>query len=367
MKKMLSAVLALAIITIAVAGIAIPISANIADGTVLLNEKMLYEQQKQGEKSFTVKSATGNDLPAETAANAEWSNGKLILTADTTSDTGTGTWFYLPDVPVNLETFTWQVTFKATNTTGSGRFQTGVRTAGYMNSWDNGTLIRVLRSAGKAAHQALNRCANAGSNKNTKSTATSYSYSNTELTVKLIVGAENVTFMLEDITVWTIPTTEYSSGGVISFGVAKGDVVEIESFTLYAGDVSAPTNVPAGLGYQLSSTYEKDAQPVADIRFIACGSEPSVQNVGFRIVAETDGMDQKIWNKNTTTVYTSLLAGGNSVTAASYGADYLYGLVIKGIPTDTEITFTVTPYYTDAESAVHNGASFRVVVNVSST
>ena len=49
------------------------------------------------------------------------------------------------------------------------------------------------------------------------------------------------------------------------------------------------------------------------------------------------------------------------------GAEYLYGLVIKGIPTDTEITFTVTPYYTDAGSGIQNGASFRVVVNVPST
>ena len=145
-RKFLSAVLAFAIMTIAFVGIVVPVSAETPDGTILLNEKMLYEQQRQGEKTFAIKSYNGADLPAETAANAEWSNGKLVLTADTSTSTGTGTWFYLPDVPVNLETFTWQVTFKTTNNTGSGRFQTGVRTAGYMNSWDKGTLIRVLRS-----------------------------------------------------------------------------------------------------------------------------------------------------------------------------------------------------------------------------
>lgn len=363
MKKTLSTILALAIIAVAFAGTIIPVSADIADGTILLNEKMLYEQQQQGENLFSKTQANGSALSAGTAANSEWSNGKLILTADSS----TNTWFTLPDTSVDLETFTWRVTFKVTTNGSNPRFQTGVRTSGYMNSWDNGTLIRIARSGGKAAHQALNKCANAGSKKNTSPVTSTYSYDNTEMTVKIIVSAENVTFLFEDITVWTIPASEYSSGGVISFGLGTGSTVEIGSFTLYAGAGSEPTNVPAGLGYQLSSTYEKNTKTVADIRFIACGSDLSVRNVGFRIVAEADGMDQKIWDEHTTTVYTSLLADGDTVTAASYGADYLYGLAIRGIPTDTEITFTVTPYYTDDGSTVHYGTSFCVVVNVPST
>ena len=122
------------------------------------------------------------------------------------------------------------------------------------------------------------------------------------------------------------------------------------------------------LGYQLSDVYAGANGNVANIRFIALGTDMDVENVGFKVTANVDG---KSWDRNTSTVYTELwgknAAGvdGAVAKASDYGADFIYGLAIKGIPTDTDITFNVTPYATKNGEIVE-GATFRVVVNVPS-
>ena len=89
-----------------------------------------------------------------------------------------------------------------------------------------------------------------------------------------------------------------------------------------------------------------------DIRIVATGTDKEAKNVGFTVTAEAF---EKTWDKNTTTVYKSLNATdskGNTyeaINAEDKGAAYVYAMVIKGVPADADVNFSITPYKTDAE------------------
>ena len=175
--------------------------------------------------------------------------------------------------------------------------------------------------------------------------------------------------------IWSATSSAGKAGedDVLFFSIRNGHTVTVDNLTVYAGtgeapDASPATVAPWGLGYQLSDVYAGANGNVANIRFIALGTDMDVENVGFKVTANVDG---KSWDRNTSTVYTELwgknAAGvdGAVAKASDYGADFIYGLAIKGIPTDTDITFNVTPYATKNGEIVE-GATFRVVVNVPS-
>ena len=115
----------------------------------------------------------------------------------------------------------------------------------------------------------------------------------------------------------------------------------------------APDTTVALQGYQKSAIYfNANNAPVYDIRIVATGTDEAAKNVGFTVTAEDF---DKEWDKNTTTVYESLSATdskGNSyeaINAEDEGVAYVYAMVIKGVPADADVNFSVTPYKTDAE------------------
>ena len=150
----------------------------------------------------------------------------------------------------------------------------------------------------------------------------------------------------------------------------------VDNLLVYTGTGDAPAanektseSAPWGLGYQLSDVYTSNGAKVSNIRFVAVGKDMTVDEVGFTVTANVEG---KTWDRHTTTVYGSLLGketpdSATSVvaTAEEYGAEYIYGLAIMGIPTDTPIVFTVTPYAIKGGVKIP-GASFNVSVNIPS-
>ncbi len=78
-----------------------------------------------------------------------------------------------------------------------------------------------------------------------------------------------------------------------------------------------------------------------NVRILATIDATTAENVGFNVkVSSTNGT--KTFEKSTTTVYTSVLAAGETVTAYDLGGTYVFALVIENIPIG-EATFTVTP------------------------
>ncbi|MBE6633412.1 MAG: hypothetical protein E7620_03600 [Ruminococcaceae bacterium] len=109
-------------------------------------------------------------------------------------------------------------------------------------------------------------------------------------------------------------------------------------------------------GYQTSEAVDGKY----NVRFIASGSNFDVDAVGFKVTANVDG---KAWDMNSNTVYTSILAEGlGEVKASAYGAQYLSTLTVKGVPADTQIVFTVTPYVISEYGTVVYGTPTEVTV-----
>ena len=99
--------------------------------------------------------------------------------------------------------------------------------------------------------------------------------------------------------------------------------------------------------------YQKreNGNGTVDIRFVAVINDLSYANVGFNVQAtrgEGDGAQtsQKI-TKTTTTVYTSVTALGDNVTAESLGGQYIYVIEIKNVDVATYAhSFNVSAFVT---------------------
>ena len=147
----------------------------------------------------------------------------------------------------------------------------------------------------------------------------------------------------------------------------------LATFTVAAETVDETVKVQ---GYQKSAIYFNDQNaPVYDIRIVATGTDIEAKNVGFTVTAADF---DKTWDKNTTTVYQSLNATdskGNvyeAINAEDKDATYVYAMVIKGVPADVDVNFSITPYKTDAEGKKEGAnaeatAATRVVVLNSDT
>ena len=126
---------------------------------------------------------------------------------------------------------------------------------------------------------------------------------------------------------------------------------------------------PVLIGYQFSEIYQnQDGENVRNIRFVAAGNDRTYTAVGFDISApEYEG---KAWNKSSNLVFASLNATDSDgavakVRAQDYGAEYLYAFVVKGVPAEDDITFSVMPYATSAEQLQVNGERKTVVIRQS--
>lgn len=126
-------------------------------------------------------------------------------------------------------------------------------------------------------------------------------------------------------------------------------------------------------GYQVSdaASGKMDLRLVGKLNFPDGMSTAHFKKVGFRVVANYDGVTKSI-DYSTANVYTGVAGytkGGNAVaayTAESLGSDYVFVLPCQNVPADKTITMEVTTYYEDASGIVY-GATAVFVVNASST
>lgn len=115
--------------------------------------------------------------------------------------------------------------------------------------------------------------------------------------------------------------------------------------------------------------YQKKANGdgTVDIRFVAVINDLSYANVGFNVQAtrgEGDGaqISQKI-TKTTTTVYTSVTALGDNVTAKSLGGQYIYVIEITNVDVATYAhSFDVSAFVTLENGTVLEAATQTATV-----
>ena len=138
-----------------------------------------------------------------------------------------------------------------------------------------------------------------------------------------------------------------------------------------------PLAIPAGAEDEAPvSVYAYQTSAVTDgkwnVRLVATGNDTTFSNVGFRISVEGDGT--RSWDKNTSTVYQSILATDadtgstyEAATAEGLGVAYLYCLTIYDVPAAQNVTLHVTPYATQADSTVVDGKTVDVTVKAHTT
>ena len=134
-----------------------------------------------------------------------------------------------------------------------------------------------------------------------------------------------------------------------------------------------PLAIPAGAEDEAPVTvyaYQTSAVTTDgkwNVRLVATGNDTTFSNVGFRISVVGD--ETRAWDKNTSTVYQSILATDadtgstyEAATAEGLGVAYLYCLTIYDIPAAQTVTLKVTPYATQADGTVVNGKTVDVTV-----
>ena len=348
---------------------------TVANGTVLLNEDMLKDRSMTDDFTIT----NGGTISYTQGQLKVVGGGSTINCFDLTGvSLGLGT---------DITSYTVQADLFFDTLASNLRCDFGVRERSYVGvkNQDNCTGISVVKSGEKIKTTAVNRATNNTSSTKVNVVTLDDDFLNAEstskiITCKIVVNEGIVShYVCVDGGQWqAIWESEQKCGKdgeeqVLFFSARNGCTVTIDNLLIYAGtgdapDVAPATTAPWGLGYQLSDVYQGANGTVANIRFVALGVDMNVENVGFKISAS---IDEKSWNRNTTAVYSELWGkdetgvSGAVATASEYGAEYIYGLAIMGIPTDTDIVFTVTPYATKG-GETKDGATFQVTVNVPS-
>ncbi len=112
------------------------------------------------------------------------------------------------------------------------------------------------------------------------------------------------------------------------------------------------------VGYQASAV----SGGKYNVRFLAVVNSTEHQNVGFDIKVASYA---KAWDKNTTTVYTSVTGssaeGSYTYKAEDFGGEYFYSMTLLDVPESGVKCFEVTPYYTDNGSKIY-GATVKVII-----
>ena len=171
-------------------------------------------------------------------------------------------------------------------------------------------------------------------------------------------------------------TNATSCGTILS----AASIVKLDAYKALAADLNAKGIFAAlaatdFVGHQTSTSIrdksETDTTQVFDIRLVSVigGDISGCQNVGYKVEA-TYGGQSKSTEMTMTTVYSSIsgVADTETVeyTAAELDGDYLFVLVCKNLPTDVDITFTITTFYTDADGKTVSSAAESITVNSSS-
>ena len=116
---------------------------------------------------------------------------------------------------------------------------------------------------------------------------------------------------------------------------------------------------------QCSDTYvaaDVSNQTLISVRILNVVSSLNWKDIGFEVtVVKTNGTSvTQIYN--TDTVYTTITAAGETVSAEELGGKYIYGLVIKNIPTDDAVKLRVTPLKATQKDGILRGITVEAVL-----
>lgn len=162
-----------------------------------------------------------------------------------------------------------------------------------------------------------------------------------------------------------------------AYGEAIPDLNSVTAISLYTGAITSGTAYIGGI-YLVKGDLNPSIEVIGvqdtveqgnstyHVRFLAAVNTLGVQNYGFTLTADfTDenGTSRHISKTySDTTVFTSFLADGETVTAP-FGL-YYAPLTITGIPRNVTVSFTVTPFLTLPDGTVANGASVKYSTSV---
>lgn len=185
-----------------------------------------------------------------------------------------------------------------------------------------------------------------------------------QIEVNAETGVSN--FWMDGVRTGSLTNSGFQNGG-FSFGASYHSTGSLDNLLVTAGTVADLAQVRY-IGVQ-NSTVNMDGTYA--IRFVgALGDVVKLEDytaVGFKVTATYGEDGQKTLDTACRSVYSKLIGSVDGVTeeysAGSFGAKYLFALVVNGVPTSAgQITFTVTPYYTTADSTV-NGTTYTVIYN----
>ena len=182
-----------------------------------------------------------------------------------------------------------------------------------------------------------------------------------------------------------IPTAVKGSLSEIKFAVYQG-LGKVNSTTVgvYANDTtpdsivtSADVGRTAAITVTLPSTIADDEvryvgeqsrvnpddESKRDVRFLAVmGDYTAYEEIGFDLTWVEQTADATV---NSTTVYTSIEANGNTIYAENYGGKYFFAYTLTGL-TEGTYTFKVSAFTKKVDAEAVPGTEYTVTVTVDS-
>lgn len=155
-------------------------------------------------------------------------------------------------------------------------------------------------------------------------------------------------------------TWQKVNGGVLVPTVALRDLIEsaVKTDDLFV------------LGYQTKANAENAA--LTDYRFVSVMKDTGVPAIGYHVtISYLNAAGEKVKNEQTVycpNVYTKIKGGNEVYEASKLGGDYLFTLVIEGVPatgkTANDITVTVQPFGAEKDGAEILFTDYRAMTYV---
>lgn len=120
------------------------------------------------------------------------------------------------------------------------------------------------------------------------------------------------------------------------------------------------SQTPYAVGEGADAYTAQSLRFVAGIRFMGVPLA-DFEKVGFLIQIDENGTKSHI-KVDGTTVYTSIAANGETVTAEQENADYLVALSVQNVPIGEEFTLTITPYLIGKDGTKWTGEAVSATV-----
>ncbi len=99
---------------------------------------------------------------------------------------------------------------------------------------------------------------------------------------------------------------------------------------------------------------------VQDVRFIGTIDTLKYQRIGFNVTTIVDGVVTERGDIKCHYVYHSILADGQTYTAADFNGKYIYALTVTDVPVAEHVTFILTPYAETSAGVRYTGAATTV-------